>query len=524
MVRNILANTGGTLVSVALGLFLTPFMIHRLGVEAYGVWILATTLTFGVGYFSWADLGIEQAAVRYIAEARAAGDDREMNRVWITSFVAFAGIALVLTPPLILLSGPLVDLFSVPESLKPEATTAFAFVLAQFAFELPARGFSALLEGAQRYGLWQVTRLLQGLLLSGATIAILIAGKGVGSLGMATFGAQAVTFVVTAVVALRGVPGARVSLRLVSRKTMRRLAGYAGQLLAFRFFSSIARPMDKAIIGIALSTAVVTTYEVANKLYMAAALVETLATSALVPTAAYNRDQPERLREMLLRGSNYTLAFALPFMTAGFIFAEPLIRTWIGAGQTDAATPARLLLLSLVPSFAIVVGQTMLVGLGRIRSMIWMVAGWTAVNLILSIILVGPMGINGPVVATLVSTVLLFFPVVWLFLREIGVTAEEWTKDVILPVLPGLALQVGVGLLLLPIAEDTGSLLLVAFLCAVSVLTALAGWVLIGLSKRRRGELVQMIRETAGIGTSEPLPEVDLAGDLPTAIDVPLQD
>ena len=53
MVRNILANTGGTVVSVALGLFLTPFMIHRLGVEAYGVWILATTLTFGVGYFSW---------------------------------------------------------------------------------------------------------------------------------------------------------------------------------------------------------------------------------------------------------------------------------------------------------------------------------------------------------------------------------------------------------------------------------------------------------------------------------------
>jgi hypothetical protein len=134
------------------------------------------------------------------------------------------------------------------------------------------------------------------------------------------------------------------------------------------------------------------------------------------------------------------------------------------------------------------------------------------------------MGINGPVVATLVSTVLLFFPVVWLFLREIGVSAEEWTKDVILPVLPGLALQVGVGLLLLPVAEDTGSLLLVAVLCAVSVLTALAGWVLIGLSKRRRGELIQMIRETAGVGASEPMPEVDLAGDLPTAIDVPLQD
>ena len=101
-----------------------------------------------------------------------------------------------------------------------------------------------------------------------------------------------------------------------------------------------------------------TTYEVGNKLYTGAALIQSVATSALVPAAAYSRSEPGRLREMLIRGSSYTVALAMPFVTAAYIFADPLIRTWIGEAQTNAVTPARLLLLALIPSFPIVVGQT----------------------------------------------------------------------------------------------------------------------------------------------------------------------
>jgi O-antigen/teichoic acid export membrane protein len=201
----------------------------------------------------------------------------------------------------------------------------------------------------------------------------------------------------------------------------------------------------------------------------------------------------------------------MPFLTAVCIFAEPLIRTWIGEGLVDAATPARLLLLSLIPSFAIIVGQTMLVALGRIGPMIWMVAAWTALNLVLSILLVGPMGVNGPIVATLVCTVLLFFPVTWLFLSEIGVGALEWFKDVILPVVPSFGAQVLVGLFLLPVANRSGSLVVVVFLCAVTICVAIVVWALFGLSSRRRRELVQMLRET--VKPSQPKADAGSAGD-----------
>jgi hypothetical protein len=103
----------------------------------------------------------------------------------------------------------------------------------------------------------------------------------------------------------------------------------------------------------------------------------------------------------------------------------------------------------------------------------------------------------------------------WLFLREIGVGAMTWTREVFLPVIPGQVLQIGAGLLLLPLADSTGSLLLVATICGVTIALALAGS-FVGLSKSRRRELMQMVRETAGLGSIEYAPDADLAGDLPT--------
>jgi O-antigen/teichoic acid export membrane protein len=511
IVRNTLANIGGTVVMVVVGLALSPFMIHRLGVEPYGIWILATTLSYGFGYLSFADLGFEQSTVRYIAEARAARDAREMNRILATTFAVLTGIVLILVPLLLLLANPFVDLFSVPEYLRPEAVVAVYFVVGQLLFEIPSRAFAALLEGAQRYGLWQLARVVQVLVSSGLVVAALLAGKGIDWVGGATFSAQAVTFALLAILAMHAVPGARLSPRNVSRRVARKLASFGGRLVVLRLLTSIYRPMDKVIIGIALTGTAVTTYEVANKLYMGAWLIQSLVTSALIPATAFNRDDPARLREMLLRGSSYALAIALPFVIAAFVFAEPLLRTWFGVEQTNAVTPARFLLLELALGFAFVVGRTMLVGLGAVRRLIWVAAGWTTTNIGLSIALVGPLGINGVVGATLISTAFVFFPITWLSLREMGVSPLEWIRDVIVPVLPALAAQIGVSLLLLPLAEATNSLLVVGALCALTVAVAIVAWVVLGLSQRRRRDLMQVVRDTAGIGA--PIPEVDLAGD-----------
>jgi O-antigen/teichoic acid export membrane protein len=328
---------------------------------------------------------------------------------------------------------------------------------------------------------------------------VVLLGHGIDTLAAATLAGSGAVFLLTWLLTWRGVPDNRISPRLVTRRALRELAGFGSQLFLFRLLSVLYRQMDRTVIGIALTASLVTTYEIANKFYASAALIESIATSSLVPAVAFASADRHTLRDMLKRGTNYALAATLPVAIAVIVFAEPLIRTWIGSDHTDAATPTRLLVAALIPSFLIAVGQTMLVGLGRIRTMLYLVAAWAALNLGLSIWLVHPLGVNGPILATLISSSLLLPAVTWLFLREVDVDLGEWLHDVVAPVLPAAAIQALVAAALLQLAGGTDSLPVVALLCAVTMAAFVAAYYRLGLDAIHRDALRSTLRRAAGL-------------------------
>src|SRR5260370_19642730 len=62
----------------AVGLLLTPFVLHHLGDEAFGLWVLVVTLA---GYYGLFDLGVGSAVLRYVAHRRALGPKHGVNEV-----------------------------------------------------------------------------------------------------------------------------------------------------------------------------------------------------------------------------------------------------------------------------------------------------------------------------------------------------------------------------------------------------------------------------------------------------------
>src|SRR5688572_15945452 len=72
--RNTAINTAGRFLNITLAILLTPILIGHLGAVDYGIWVLATGLTFTSGYLSVAELGFMQAVVRRVAQARSLGD------------------------------------------------------------------------------------------------------------------------------------------------------------------------------------------------------------------------------------------------------------------------------------------------------------------------------------------------------------------------------------------------------------------------------------------------------------------
>jgi O-antigen/teichoic acid export membrane protein len=491
VVRNTLANGLGALTGIVISLILTPFLIHHLGLEAHGIWVLAQSLTFFGGYAAIADLGVEAAAVRYVAEARAEGDREALNETVTSAIIFFSGVALVFTPVLILLADPFTQLFDVAPLYHQSAIYVFTFVAAQLIFDLPARAFFAVLEGAQQFATFQMVLLARALVQAALFVAVIVADLGIGSLGAVSFISSTVMFFA----AKRAVPELQLRRRHVSRASLRKLFSFGGGLFVMRLVGTTYRHMDKLIVGIALGPRFVTIYEIANQMHLAAATVQSIAASALMPATAFLRAQKEILRDMFLRGSCYTVAISQPVVIAAIIFAGPVIETWLGESLRAAVGPTRLFLIYL--SFVVfhIVGSTMAVALGKLRFLLIVTTVNLVVNFAISIALVHPLGVNGVILGTLLAQALVWPPLLRFFLREFGVGFREWLRGVVAPSIPGLAIQGATALPLLYLAERADNLGVVALLGFVSVASSIAGFLLLGLSRDQRDLLLTTMRE-----------------------------
>src|ERR1700726_1298254 len=109
---NVASSWGGLGTSIAVGFFLSPFILHHLGDEAFGLWILIYSFT---GYYGIFDFGIRSSLVRYVSKFQAIGDKEQLARLINTSLFTYSCLALVLMVPTGL-GGYYVDrLFHIPD-------------------------------------------------------------------------------------------------------------------------------------------------------------------------------------------------------------------------------------------------------------------------------------------------------------------------------------------------------------------------------------------------------------------------
>ena len=503
LVRNTLANGAGQLFAIVISLALTPFLINGLGVAAYGVFVLALSLTFFGGYAALADLGVEGAAVRYVAEARSDGDNAAVDRTISTAVAFFTVMALALTAPLVGLSNLLVDVFDIEGPLRAEAQVCFALVACQLLFDLPSRAFFAVLEGAQRFTVWQAIEVGRALVQGALFIAVLAMDLGIRELAGSMVLSSAGVLVLAIVFARRAMPELHVRPRLCSRAALRRLMAFGGGLLALRVMGTLYRQMDKVIIGTVLGVRWVTPYDVANKIHAGAGTVQSVASSALLPATAFARNRADILRDMYLRGSCYTVAVTLPVIVAGFIFAAELIRTWVGEEIARQATGAtRWFFVYLLFVLFHVVGVSILVGLGRLKPVLWVSFGILVVNLGVSLALVRPLGISGVVIGTALSNALAFPVTLVILLRHFDMAFGEWFHRIAWPNVPGLLAQAATAAPLLWLAARTDNVAEAGGVFLVSVAVSLATFFVTGVPRPERDVLVATVRTALGLRPS----------------------
>src|SRR5579863_10691345 len=97
--KNVASSWGGLAVNIGVGFFLSPFILHHLGDEAFGLWVLIFSLT---GYYGIFDFGIRSSLVRYVSKFEATGDKEQLAKLVNTSLFTYSCLGLFLMVPTVL--------------------------------------------------------------------------------------------------------------------------------------------------------------------------------------------------------------------------------------------------------------------------------------------------------------------------------------------------------------------------------------------------------------------------------------
>jgi O-antigen/teichoic acid export membrane protein len=163
-----------TIVTVAVGLWLTPYLLRHLGSHDYGLWLLGAQVLV---YLSLMDLGVVQLVPRNVAIAagRANGDYGELQAIVGHT----ARLVLWQVPPVAL--GGVVVLWLMPAEWAllrwPLAIVVFAFVAT-----FPLRVFNAVLQGLQDLTFLGTVQLCAWAAGAAVTVGGIVAGLGLYSL------------------------------------------------------------------------------------------------------------------------------------------------------------------------------------------------------------------------------------------------------------------------------------------------------------------------------------------------------
>src|SRR5690349_12508189 len=94
LVGNTAAGMGARGLSIGVALVLSPYIVHEIGLRAYGFWALAVAVA---QYSALLDLGIGQALNRFVADLDARQSEAELDRKVAAAVWATLAFALCLT-------------------------------------------------------------------------------------------------------------------------------------------------------------------------------------------------------------------------------------------------------------------------------------------------------------------------------------------------------------------------------------------------------------------------------------------
>ena len=438
--RQILKNVGSSWVAlginVIVGIFISPFILHRLGDAAFGIWVLIFSVT---GYYGLFDLGIRSSIIRYVSKYTATDDREKLAQFINTALFTYTGIGFVCMVVTALLSSSVEHFFKIPPEMHSQTRLLLLMVGASVSLGFPLGVFGGMLEGLQRFYVLNWTSIGATLVRAVLIVYFLNRGYGLLTVALVTVGLPIFSSILRGIIVFRVCP-VPLGLKHVDRASFRHMANYGGTTFLVLVASRLRFRTDELVLGTMMSTVAVTWFNIGARIVdYAQEFVSSLA-QVFVPMSSQSEatGNLDRVRKIYIAGNRACAFLILPITAILILFGKHIIRIWVGARYVPHSYP--VLVVMIIP-FALMLAQAastrVLFGLGKHQTMATITVIEGIANLILSIALVRPLGIVGDALGTAIPlgfTCLVFLP--RHMKKQIGVPVGTFLREAYtLPVL-----------------------------------------------------------------------------------------
>lgn len=389
----------GLATTMVVGFLLTPFILHRLGNTAVGLWVLMTSFT---GYYGLLDLGIRNAIVQYVARYQATNETRELAKVVSTGFFTYGGVALVAVAITLVAS---LNLQSWSKLNPEETATAHALLLIvgiATAVGMPIGVFSGVLEGFQRFAFIGTVQTFSVVLRAALIVIGLSAGHGIVYVGAVTVAFNLIVAVTLMIKALSLCPPGLVRWSQVSFSTLGTLAKFGVVTFWLTVAYVLRFQLDSWVVATFISVPAVAFFMAGGKLV--SSTVEVVQTMAQVLTpmssALHATGSIAGLRRVLLVGNRYCSFVAFPLAAVLLIIGSRVIQAWLGAPYISSQSVLVILMVPTALFSAQASSPKVLYGMHRHHTLAKALLIEGVANLVLSAALARPYGINGVAMGT----------------------------------------------------------------------------------------------------------------------------
>lgn len=330
LLRNLSTNILNFLVNILIGLWLPPYIINKLGVEAYGLIPLANSIS---SYAVIISISINGSIARYLIIDIEKNNIQDANKTFNSALWGLSAILLLITPILILVAFNIQNLINVPFSIISDANFLFLFVFLSFIIS----NFTSLLNTSpyinNRLDLINATNLTQSTIRLISIISIFaLLSISLASVGIASIIAAIIALIISFIFFKKQTPLLKLNIKYFNFDILKEILSMGGWLLVSQIGALLFLQVDLIVINVVAGAEAAGNYSVLlpwNSLIrsFAAVLAGVIAPIIL---QYYAKNKIDSIIKITLLSIKYLGIFISIIVANLCIFSKDILTIWLG--------------------------------------------------------------------------------------------------------------------------------------------------------------------------------------------------